>query len=698
MEAFPHIRYAAKSDIGRKRTNNEDALGAFPSSGIFCVADGMGGGDDGEVASAATIKAVERFTKECPVSGKFTYPIEGIVSGVRNAVNSASAWIARRTRCNGLKGCGSTFVSICFDAARPNTAIALHAGDSRLYRIRGRSIEQMTVDHSAAELIGAKNDKEVNPMFRGMILRAVGIQSSVELERTEVQLKPRDRILICSDGLSRMVSDRKLLSIIRTAEDLDKIVDRLVAAANDAGGVDNITVVLIEVGEFPAPLPVSPLAGAVGDDTVLETESLPTEDKDTHRTKNNAVSGDTATGDDFIPSTARDGDIDIPDGDLNIPESDTEDDSPVDDPAPRHDATVLHRTPFIVKAHAIVRRLALNPFAVIGFVLALILAFGVASCVCSRAADDARKKNDIEAKIHAKEQKNSIQAIEAKRKAEREQKTREAEKERFRAEIETLAKQKEINEKARKAAERREREEKAARAKAEADVMRKKAAKAQEEKRQKELRKAEELRRKKDREEAEARAIRAEAERKENERQRKELERRELEARKAKEAKALAEKQKRERIEKEAKEKQERAIRAYMTVIEDGTAAEFHDKIEDRIPNSIPPDLHRKLSHGGIPKLSKTDQIAAVVALTKDVQQVSSGLMEYSSLTLDNVNSDLADATNGKQTKDFLLRIKDGIMAFDREAGDFIGLDASSPDTQMKCIHIIRSVPKWFDF
>ena len=751
MGAFPHIRYAAKSDIGRKRTNNEDAFGAFPSSGIFCVADGMGGGDDGEVASAATIKAVERFTKECPIPEKFTYPIEGIVSGVRNAVNSASSWIAKRAKQKGLKGCGSTFVGICFDAAKPNTAIALHAGDSRLYRIRGRSIEQMTVDHSAAELIGVKNDKEVNPMFRGMILRAVGIQPSVELERTEVQLKARDRILICSDGLSRMVSDRKLLSIIREGEDLETTADMLIAAANNAGGVDNITVELIEVGDFPMPLPTSPLVSAVSADPTLETESVLIGDTNTHKTKGNDISIDITTEDDFIPSTAGDGDVESAEEDLNIPESDTEDDSPAGVPMPRPVTAALPRHPFLIKLHTIVCRLMVNRFVIIGLILTLVLACYVVWRVYSRVADVAKEKSAVEAKIHVKDQKDSLQMVEARRKAEQEQKAREAEKERARAEIKTPAKQKELNEKARKAAERRDREEKAARERIEADVLREKAAKVLEKARQEELRKAEELRQAKELEEAKAKAARAEAERKERERlareeaarleqlrkaeeekklkaaeeakerarkeaeerarkekvrleaeeterQRKEAERLKLEAHKAEEAKALVEKQERERREREAKAKQEQTINAFMDVVKDGAAAKFYAKIKDRIPNSIPPDLHCELSQAGNPKLSRTDQIAAIVALTKDVQQVSHGLMEYSSLTLENVNSDLADATNEKQTKDFLSRIRDGIMAFDLEAGDFIDLDASSPDTQMKCIHIIRSVPKWFDF
>ena len=170
------------------------------------------------------------------------------------------------------------------------------------------------------------------------------------------------------------------------------------------------------------------------------------------------------------------------------------------------------------------------------------------------------------------------------------------------------------------------------------------------------------------------------------------------EVRKAEEAKALAEKQERERRGREAEEKQEQAIRAFRTVVEDGAAARFYAKIKDITPRAIPPDLYRKLAQAGNPKLSTTDLVVAIVALTKDVQRVSRGLREYSSLTLENVNSDLADATGEMKTRGFLSGIRDGMMAFDREAAVFIGQDASEPDTQKKCINIIRSVPKWFDF
>ena len=257
MKHFPHIVFAAKSDVGRKRKNNEDCFGVFPEMGVFCVADGMGGGDDGEVASAAVVNAIDAFIKECPLPPNATYPIDGIVAGIRKAVGDASAWIYDRAKKNGLKGCGSTFVGICLDAANPKEAVVLHAGDSRLYHIRGGRIHQVTRDHSAAELMGAKNENEINPMFRGMILRAVGVQPVVDVERTELSIKEQDWILVCSDGLTKMVSDKKILKIIRSAENTGAAVDALVGAANDCGGLDNVTVLLLKIGKLPPPLPAS---------------------------------------------------------------------------------------------------------------------------------------------------------------------------------------------------------------------------------------------------------------------------------------------------------------------------------------------------------------------------------------------------------------------------------------------------------
>lgn len=257
MNAFAHISIAAKTDIGQKRKNNEDAFGVFPDVGVFCVADGMGGGDDGEIASAAVVKAVGDFalSHKPPIGAGFS--ASEVATGLSASVNEASAWICSRAAERNLKGCGSTFVGVVLDATAPSEAVALHAGDSRLYRIRGTSIKQITKDHSAAEMIGAKDEKSVNPMFRGMILRAVGVHPSVDVERTPLPLKEGDRIIICSDGLSKMVDDRKIAAIVHAGASPDAVADALVAAANEAGGYDNITVVVLFVGKLPLAKPMA---------------------------------------------------------------------------------------------------------------------------------------------------------------------------------------------------------------------------------------------------------------------------------------------------------------------------------------------------------------------------------------------------------------------------------------------------------
>ena len=282
MNAFEWVKFAALSDLGRKRKNNEDSYGTFPEIGVWLVADGMGGGDDGEIASAATIKAVEEFAAAHPFPEGSAFAADELVRSFENVFCKASSWIFNRAKERKLSGCGSTVVGVAIDATNPGHAVAFHAGDSRLYRVRGFSIKQITKDHSAAELIGAKDESKMNPMFRGMILRAVGVHPKVELELTPFDVKRGDRILICSDGLSRMVPDRKLKSILRDDADVEKTVRELIDAANEAGGVDNITAEVLVIGDLPEPLPKADLpVEAMPGDTVTESSRGSSTDRDT---------------------------------------------------------------------------------------------------------------------------------------------------------------------------------------------------------------------------------------------------------------------------------------------------------------------------------------------------------------------------------------------------------------------------------
>lgn len=254
MNPFAHLKCAALSDVGKKRKNNEDAFGMFPESGIFCVADGMGGGDDGEIASAAVVRTVEDFAVRMKPDASGGVCADDVGNGLAVALSTVSAWICNRAHVRKLNGCGSTFVGVAFDPTNPAQALAVHAGDSRLYLLHGHSIRQVTRDHSVAELMGEKDESKVNPMFRSMVINGIGIRDKVEPEFTPFKIAPGDCVLMCSDGLSRMVPDKRIASVVRAEKSPDKAVAALIAAALDAGGVDNVTAVLVQVGELPPPL------------------------------------------------------------------------------------------------------------------------------------------------------------------------------------------------------------------------------------------------------------------------------------------------------------------------------------------------------------------------------------------------------------------------------------------------------------
>ena len=253
---FSHVKFGVRTDVGRRRKNNEDSHGEWPEQGVFCVADGMGGAQDGEVASRAVVESLSGLI---PRLSKFNPPVSqpDRVRAVAAGVDAASAWIKSYADSQGKKGCGSTFVGVALDPADGSRATALHAGDSRVYRVRGKKIVQITRDHSVAEMAGVKDERQLNPMFRSMILRAVGVKSQVETEETPFDLREGDWILICSDGLSRMVEDPELAAICAAASNPQAAADALVDRANELGGKDNVTVVALRVGAVPqGPRPV----------------------------------------------------------------------------------------------------------------------------------------------------------------------------------------------------------------------------------------------------------------------------------------------------------------------------------------------------------------------------------------------------------------------------------------------------------
>ncbi|MGN0833646.1 MAG: PP2C family protein-serine/threonine phosphatase [Kiritimatiellia bacterium] len=247
---FEHVSFAAKSDPGLQRTRNEDAFGAFPAYGVWCVADGMGGGQDGALASATAVRFVENYLRSFPPLDRASYAIDDVLDNVRDAVNEASEFLFDHTKRLGLKGCATTFACICLDGARPTAAFVLHAGDSRVYRLRDGVLRQVTKDHSLSEAMGV-DESRLSCDLRSIITRGVGVESEVVLETSPVDLAEGDSILLCTDGLTRMVPADTIRAVLSSDGACDEQVASLVAAANGAGGVDNVTVEVLKLGKLP---------------------------------------------------------------------------------------------------------------------------------------------------------------------------------------------------------------------------------------------------------------------------------------------------------------------------------------------------------------------------------------------------------------------------------------------------------------
>jgi protein phosphatase len=272
---YSHLTCFALTDVGCKRKNNEDAYQIFPDYGVFIVADGMGGAEDGEVASKAIVdaltKTVKAFDPAVPLSCTASQ------AWVCQAVNDASAWILNRSNERNKSGTGSTFVGVCFDPEHPTKAVALHAGDSRVYHIRGSTITQITRDHSLANAAGIKDEKDLNPKFRGVILRAVGLSAKTEVEATPFEVAEGDTVIVCSDGLSKMVDDPVIAKVVQQESELESAVHKLIETALKHGGKDNVTVVAVKVGTLPDPIPSTGLLAQFPPDWGnAKTDSNPT--------------------------------------------------------------------------------------------------------------------------------------------------------------------------------------------------------------------------------------------------------------------------------------------------------------------------------------------------------------------------------------------------------------------------------------
>jgi protein phosphatase len=246
------IEVAGLTDVGRKRTHNEDAFAIFSELGLYIVADGMGGHASGEVASKMAIDTLREFFDATADDPERTWPYKmdrakgyeenRLITGVKLSNLRIFETAQRNSK---QRGMGTTVVSLF--AVEDGIYIA-HVGDSRVYRVRGDKLEQLTEDHSL--LNDYKKMKKLTPEeieafpHKNVIVRALGMKETVKVDTRFELPQEGDTLLLCSDGLAGPVTDEQILEIILASPNLPTATERLVAAANDHGGPDNITCVL----------------------------------------------------------------------------------------------------------------------------------------------------------------------------------------------------------------------------------------------------------------------------------------------------------------------------------------------------------------------------------------------------------------------------------------------------------------------
>ncbi|HET7150481.1 MAG TPA: Stp1/IreP family PP2C-type Ser/Thr phosphatase [Candidatus Acidoferrum sp.] len=243
------------TDVGRVRTNNEDCFRIITPLNLFVLADGMGGEAHGEIASAM---AVETVVKHCldaeanpaaKVMGKVEPNWSADTKRLSTALHLANRNIFKSAEEHPEQhGMGATLTAAWINRAKLSIA---HVGDSRAYLLRAGSLLQLTRDHSlVAEQVrrGMLTVAEAEESeMQSVLLRALGAQADIEVDAEEHILFPRDVLLLCSDGLTRMVTEPEIAGILQAETDPVRAAEELVALANERGGPDNITVVIVRM-------------------------------------------------------------------------------------------------------------------------------------------------------------------------------------------------------------------------------------------------------------------------------------------------------------------------------------------------------------------------------------------------------------------------------------------------------------------
>jgi serine/threonine protein phosphatase PrpC len=250
------LSWAVRTDPGLRRSSNEDSYCTRADLGLFVVADGMGGHVAGEVASRIAVETIQTFIGETAGADKnrtWPFPFEPTISLDGNRLKAAFR-LANRQIANAmtdavdLRGMATTASALL--ASRERACVA-HVGDSRIYVLRAGKLEQITSDHSWVEeqvRAGAMTPTAARQHpWRNVVTRALAGGDDPEIDIVELTPKPGERFLLCSDGLFTVVPHDTIVRLLDERVSLEQVCEHLIAAANDAGGPDNVTTLVIEI-------------------------------------------------------------------------------------------------------------------------------------------------------------------------------------------------------------------------------------------------------------------------------------------------------------------------------------------------------------------------------------------------------------------------------------------------------------------
>ncbi len=247
---------AGVTDVGLQRDHNEDSFAILEDHTLYIVADGMGGHKAGDVASKLATEAIVDFFR-ATAAEDFTWPFHfdsrlseeenRLLTGIKIANRQI---VERSARSREYHGMGTTVVGCLFSARKKKMYIG-HVGDSRAYRVRGGEIRQMTRDHSLVNdyllAMPELTEEQRSELPKNVITRALGMQEHVSVDLQADDAQVGDAYLLCSDGLSGMIDDDEILDLVQSSPELTDVCKKLIALANEHGGEDNVTAVVVRI-------------------------------------------------------------------------------------------------------------------------------------------------------------------------------------------------------------------------------------------------------------------------------------------------------------------------------------------------------------------------------------------------------------------------------------------------------------------